>query len=116
MQSCEKTHPAFMNLAESYRTVSWPALLLSAEKSLDIVVYYWSQWTKEHFDLLTNFLRKGGFIRFYMTDISQPYLAQEVKNIFPHNSFEQLQEKISETYEPLQQFLKQHALPTERVQ
>lgn len=101
----------------SFKDVDWRALIRGSEKSLDIVVYYWDNWTAEYFEELTHFLRKPGTcIRFFFTDITDPILAQQVLAFFPRNtSAVQLQQRIIATYVPLQQFCKEQGLDHNKV-
>lgn len=102
---------ASMNCHESYRNVNWDGLLSRAEHSLHIVVYFWDKWVRQHEKQLTKFLQKpNAKIHFFFSN-----QLEEVQKLFPNNSVDQLSEKIQMTYQPLQDYLRVHQLPLDKV-
>lgn len=96
---------------ESYRQVDWDHLLNETSHTLNIAVYYWDKWVREHEAALTLFLKKpDAKIRFFFSN-----QLSEVQKLFPGNSIAQLEEKIQKTYRPLQEMLKVHQLPLHKV-
>lgn len=105
------TSDALLQFQESYRQVEWQTLLKQAQHSLNIAVYYWDKWIQEHEALLVGFLQKPkAKIQFFFSS----HLDQ-VQQLFPNNTVDQLSEKIRKTYQPLQTFLKTHHLPMDKV-
>lgn len=73
----------------SFRDIDWKSLIIRADKTLDIVIYYWDTWTVQNIQELKDFLSKPHTqINFYFTDIDNPILAQQVLELFgPVNNF-----------------------------
>ena len=108
---------SLVDFHESFRQVDWPAYLEKAERSIDIVVYYWDQWISSHHHLLTKFLQKpNSKIRFFMADDSNFRLFEDIIRLFPKNTPELLKEKIVNTYMPLKSHLIQHNLPLSKLE
>ena len=107
----EATADALLQFQESYRQVDWATLLAEAQESLTIMVYYWDKWVYQHEAELWRFLQKpGSKIQFFFSSN-----LEEVQKLFPKNTQEQLSQKIRATYQPLQDLLKAHELPAEKV-
>lgn len=102
---------ALLGFHESYRQIEWKNLLSHANRSINIVVYYWDKWVQEHDKELCDFLRKPqAKIQFFFSED-----LAGVRRLFPNNSIDQLSGKIRNTYQPLQEFLKKNKLPVGKV-
>jgi hypothetical protein len=101
----------------SFRDIHWKTIIPNADKTLDIVVYYWDTWTAQNLPELKEFLAKPDTcIRFYFTDLNNPILAKQILELFPRNkSIDDLKQRISATYKPLQDFFKDTNLSPEKV-
>lgn len=102
---------ALLEFNTSYRETDWNKILSNANQSIDIVVYYWDKWIKEHENSLFQFLSKpNSKLNFFFSN-NYP----EIQRLFPGNTQEQLKSKIENTYKPLQHYLKKHHLPEGKV-
>ncbi len=72
------------------RDVDWKSILKYADKSLDIMVFYWGTWVDTYAEELTQFLSKPGTrLRLVMSDARNPLILREMKRLFPeHNEAE----------------------------
>jgi hypothetical protein len=104
---------SMIDFHESFRQVEWEQWLEKAEKSIDIVVYYWDKWIIAHHHALTRFLQKpNSKIRLFMADDSNIHVFAEMQRLFPNSSPEELKQKIQSTYMPLKNILVQFNLPS----
>ncbi len=100
-------HAGLIGFYPSYRDVLWKELIPQANKSLDIVVYYWDKWIDEHKSELFNFLqRPDTHLTIIFADNENPAIEKEILRLFPHNSANDLANKINQTYLP---FIKENS-------
>lgn len=117
LEACESTACGLIGFYESYREVSWKEILTQADKSIDVMVYYWDNWVNEHEDSLLKFLSKPGTkLRFIFADGNQPAIVSEIRRLFPSYSEEQLREKIRASYSDLSERLENLNLPLDRIE
>lgn len=95
-----------LNFHDCARSIDWPTLLSYAEKTIDVMVYFWNSWVDTHEKELTAFLsRPGTKIRLVMSDPRNPIILKDLKRLFPEFSEPELLVNIIGTQRKLNAIL-----------
>ena len=81
--------------------LNWKEIIRSA-RTLDIVVFYYGSWIREHYDEFVLFFRKGGSLRLIVSDPEDDELMEAArKYFFPKLSTADLKAKVLATFDAL---------------
>lgn len=84
--------------------------IISEASTIDIVVFYYGGWVRQHEDSFVEFFRRGGQLRLILSDPSDDLLVSDIqKYFFPSRTKERLTENIKDTVAAVREVLDKSA-------
>lgn len=103
-----KNTSGLLNFSPNPTDVDWHSLLSYAEKSIDVVVCFWANWTEKYEKELLQFLNKPGTrLRFVMPDPRNPLILKETSRLFPEFADHEVLARIVTTQRRLSRIAEQ---------
>lgn len=84
---------------ERHDRIDWGEIIRNA-RTIDIAVFYYGRWIREHHDDFVHFFRSGGSLRIIVSDPSNIDIVATIqKHYFPHLSADELRGRIVATFD-----------------